>query len=264
MREAREAGVTPDRLRSADLDAPFHGVRTRGVDLTLVENRCRAYLTLMSSEAYFSHTTAAMLWGIPLLRGLPIVSPAAAWADVAESLGVDDLVAAGEAAITGNPIRDRPPIASLEELAAIAQQRRGTAGARARAQALRLMKNGALSRPESLTRLLLVRAGVPHPLINPSIFDDRGAFVAMPDLAWPEYKVALEYEGDHHREVKRYRTDIARVERLVDHGWLVVKVSADDLFDEPRALVERVVRRLVSRGWTPGRIHLAQIGHYQR
>jgi len=77
-------------------------------------------------------------------------------------------------------------------------------------------------------------------------------------------KVALEYEGDHHRGVRQFRDDIRRIERLADNGWLVIKVSADDVFDRPRELVDRVVRRLASRGLSARGIRLPLDGVFVR
>lgn len=78
--DALERGVTPARLRAADLQAPFRGVRTVGratvegdmwaqARAELVE-RCRAYLTVGPADAVFSHVTAARLHGIPVPRAL--------------------------------------------------------------------------------------------------------------------------------------------------------------------------------------------------
>lgn len=64
--DGREAGLTLGRLRSGDLAAPFHGVRVAATrDLALVE-RCQAYATRMRPGQFFSHLTAARLWGAPL------------------------------------------------------------------------------------------------------------------------------------------------------------------------------------------------------
>ncbi|TBN57284.1 hypothetical protein EYE40_07660 [Glaciihabitans arcticus] len=120
-----------------------------------------------------------------------------------------------------------------------------------------------MSRPESLSRLLFDRAGLPEALINTPVYDDRGAFLAMPDESWPEFRVAYEYEGDYHREVGQFRRDLGRVERLIDHDWAVTKASADDLYGAPIALVQRVARRLTRAGWT-GRPILRQLGNFRR
>jgi len=42
-------------------------------------------------------------------------------------------------------------------------------------------------------------------------------------------KIALEYEGDHHRTDRRqFRRDIRRFEALADMGWLTIRVTAED------------------------------------
>jgi hypothetical protein len=127
-----------------------------------------------------------------------------------------------------------------------------------------LVREGPFSRPESLLRYFVGWAGVPEPEINPSLVDERGSFLAMPDLAWPEFMFATEYEGDHHRGIDQYRRDIRRIEVLIDAGWSVMKVSADDLFDHPGELVARVQRRLAARGWVGPRRDLRRIGHVRR
>jgi very-short-patch-repair endonuclease len=64
--EARAAGVARRRLAGADVGHPFRGVYTQGVDLTDLVQRCLALRPSMRSDQWFSHRTAARLWGIPL------------------------------------------------------------------------------------------------------------------------------------------------------------------------------------------------------
>jgi len=295
---ARGLGFERGKLRSKQLARPFHGVRAP-VSTNLVEH-CRAYAARMNPAHAFSHTTAAALWGMPLplylddeavhvsapapLRapegkrvaghrvrglvardrwGLRVTSPALTWVQLSETLAWHDLAAAADFAITGSPFNNVLPIATLAELTA-AHDEGPSRGRRVRAAALPFLQEGALSRPESLTRILLVQSGIPSPQVNPSIVDDRGSFVAMPDLAWPKYAFAIEYEGDHHRDVRQFRRDIRRIEVLADLRWSVMKVSADDLFDRPEELVARVRQRLTARGWTPARIDLRQVVHFRR
>jgi len=284
--------LTAGQLRSRALQTSFRGVRSIGLDLASLEHRCLAYAARMKPDAAFSSVTAALLWRMPLPlavgaeplhvtvptpgrapRGdgvighrsswlettqrmrLRCTSAVSTWCDLASALTVPDLIAVGDYVLTGDPYKDVLPLATVDELRAAVELRTGTAGHRARVSALARIEQGPLSRPESLLRLLVLDAGLPHPLINESVSDERGSFLAMPDLSWPGLKVALEYEGDHHRGTGQFRRDIRRVERLVDYGWIVVKASADDLFDLPGELVARVARRLRSRGWV-GRIRL--------
>jgi len=249
----------------------------------------------MSRHHVFSHLTAAQIWGIPLpltvddgtihvcapaparaptgkavtghrfeiaaehIRergGLRLTSPALTWAHLSELLEPHDLVAAGDFVVTGNPFNNVLPLGEHADLEAIHNGGAPRRGRRNRETALPMVQEGALSRPESVLRYWILRAGAPAPQVNPSIVDGRGSFIAMPDLAWPEYTFAIEYEGDHHRSVRQYRRDVRRIEVLVDAGWSVMKVTADDLFGRPDETVARVLRRLETRGWrrTPSRL----------
>ncbi len=133
---AREAGVSPGRLRGRDLDRPFHGVRSPAGSGATVLERCVALNQRMQPGQFFSHSTAAALWGVPLgsahtaeaplhvtalspvrpprcrgvvghemlpgtaasvMRfGLPVANPALTWLQLAASFDLGDLVAAGD------------------------------------------------------------------------------------------------------------------------------------------------------------------------
>ena len=67
VEQGRAHGLGTERLRSGDLARPFHGVRSSADASTLLD-RCRSYAKRMRSSEFFSHLTAAELWGIPLPR----------------------------------------------------------------------------------------------------------------------------------------------------------------------------------------------------
>jgi hypothetical protein len=130
------AGLSEKRMRGPDLERPFHGLRQKRVLHPSVLQRCRAYAVRMPDTQAFSHTTAALLWGLPLparwetdarlhvtafgggsrprsagvvghegdgagkgirtLLGLRVVDPVTAWLQLAPMLALDDLVAAGD------------------------------------------------------------------------------------------------------------------------------------------------------------------------
>jgi hypothetical protein len=52
---------------------------------------------------------------------------------------------------------------------------------------------------ESRLRLILVFGGLPRPVSQFVVRDRTGMFVARVDLVYPEQRLAIEYEGDHHR-----------------------------------------------------------------
>lgn len=282
VREARALGVARDRLTALDLRAPFHGVRAR-VDTAAddVLARCRIYEPRLTSAQFFSHTTAAALWGLPLptvdstslhvstrppgreprtrgvrghrldlpiehltLRhGLPVPTPAETWAQLGALHRVDDLVAVGDAILT----RRLAERADLEE-AAQRLARRGMSGFR---EALPLLRAGAESPRETIVRLILERAGLPEPELNRDLRDEEGRFVARLDLAYPAYRVAVEYDGRQHAELAQFRRDADRWPAIAAQGWLLVRVVDHHLEDPTRSVVAPVDRALRSRGWRP-------------
>jgi very-short-patch-repair endonuclease len=58
-----------------------------------------------------------------------------------------------------------------------------------------------------------------------------GRFVAKLDFAWPGMRVGVEYDGLHHAGGRFLRVDRARMNRLLDAGWLVLTLTASDLAD---------------------------------
>jgi very-short-patch-repair endonuclease len=68
--QAAEHGLSRGRMRAADLDRPFRGVRSAGLDLDDLVQRCRAAVVFMNDREAFSHSTALGLWNAPLPAGL--------------------------------------------------------------------------------------------------------------------------------------------------------------------------------------------------
>ncbi len=77
-----------------------------------------------------------------------------------------------------------------------------------------------------------------------TVRDDEGGFVARVDLAFPEHRLAVEYDGAWHGQAGQLARDRRRPNRLTATGWRVLFVTAADLRD-PDALVARVAAALV-------------------
>ncbi|WP_188741419.1 hypothetical protein [Agromyces bauzanensis] len=190
--------------------------------------------------------------------GLRVVDPASAWVQCAARLSLDDLAAAADFLLTGTqPLDGRAPRCTRDDLAAAIERHAGCRGATLLRQALELARSGPLSRRESLLRLDLLRGGLPEPECNHRVLGPDGSLVAMIDLAYPSYRVGLEYQSDLHRPAAAFRRDIGRLERLSDVDWMIVQVTSDDVSADgavrnSAALQERVARRLRARGWRPG------------
>lgn len=302
--QARAAGVDSGRLYRGDLTAPFYGVRIQHqtiartdatghdtFDATVGEVRALAlaYATRMRPVEFFSHLTAAQLWGAPTprapgalldvavfgmdplprcrgvrghradrrltttttLNGLRVASPASVWASLGV-LPVEDLVVMGDYFCREwregflRPDPGRPPLTTRTRLAAALDAGRRVGAARLRT-ALGMIREDSWSPRESLCRILLTTAGLPEPMLNLDIDGPLG-FLACIDLAYPQYRVAIEYQGQHHGA--RYAKDIERFEALRAAGWIVIQVSSA-LLARPSDLVDRVRQALISRGWRP-------------
>ncbi|GAA2749596.1 uncharacterized protein DUF559 [Amnibacterium kyonggiense] len=269
-------------MRSRRFAQPYRGVRTSG-PLATVLDRARAYAQKMRPEAFFSHVTAAVLRGIwlplvlersellhvsvpPTVRaprdrlvkghhlvpragqvtlhlGLRVADEIETWCQLAQILGLEDLVVAGESLLAKN--RRRPRRVWELEAAVRAGDRPRQALLNA---ALPLLREGVRSAMETRLRRLLVAAGLPEPLINQEIFDAAGRRVGECDLVYPVQKVVVEYEGSQHFDEQATLDDIEKYERLQDLGWRVIRVTKDDMRMRSTQTVERVRRALVQRG----------------
>jgi very-short-patch-repair endonuclease len=69
--------------------------------------------------------------------------------------------------------------------------------------------------------------------------------VARVDFAWPERRVAVEYDGAWHAEPGRFARDRQRLNRLQAAGWRVVFVTAADLY-RPDELLARIAAALAA------------------
>lgn len=202
----------------------------------------------VAGHAYRMTPGAIEQWPVVLAttgerRFVPVLSEPWLFSTLASMLSVDDLVAVADALRTRAAAESRPSDLS----AALAEGRRGSARA---ARALALSVVGARSRPESLMRLVVSRAGLPYPDVGHTI--SAHGWTATPDLAWPAYRVLIEYEGDHHRtDARQFVHDLRRFERYRDTGWVALRATKLDLFEHPNEFMHRVEGRLRERGWRP-------------
>jgi hypothetical protein len=100
----------------------------------------------------------------------------------------------------------------------------------------------AQSPPETRLRLLLHRSSLPTPVAQ-YIVEADGRFVARVDFAWPDRRLALEYDGAWHGEPGQLAKDRRRLNRLTAADWRVRFVTAADMY-RPDALVDDIRRAL--------------------
>ncbi|OBH07700.1 hypothetical protein A5696_22085 [Mycobacterium sp. E2699] len=110
----------------------------------------------------------------------------------------------------------------------VADRYKGRRNIRRARRALALVDAGAQSPRETWLRLVVIEAGYPPPQTQIPVHGEYGELVAVVDLGWEDRKIALEYEGDHHRTDRRQlRRDIERYEALDTTGWITIRVAAD-------------------------------------
>ncbi len=181
---------------------------------------------------------------------VPLVDEPLTLLTCATQLAQPDLVALADAMLWRATVERRPdPMVVALELA------HGRPGFARLARAAPLRRAGVRSRAETLLRLMVASAGLPEPVVaHPVRSTERSpeTWRAEADLAWPQFGVLVEYEGDEHRTSRRrFTTDVRRFERYADEGWRAVRATRDDVFDDPRELMSRLERRLRQGGWRP-------------
>jgi hypothetical protein len=175
------------------------------------------------------------------VAGLPVTTPARTAYDLGRQLPREQAIARLDALMHATPF-------SIEDVLLLAKRYAGARGVRRLRAALPLVDGGAASPKETWLRLVLIDAGLPTPTTQIPVLDGYWP-VAWVDMGWAEYKVAAEYDGDHHRTDRRvYRKDQRRLRKLEALGWIVIRVIAEDTRDD---VVQRARAALLARGWRP-------------
>lgn len=280
-RDAIAAGlVTPDNLRSRAWQRVFRGIYA-DASLTLThQTRCAAAIAFLAPEAIVAGRSAATLYGVEvgaptdpvellvpptvsrcrhagvvvhrasvdatdrrLLGRIPVTSPVrtcwdlACWLDPVEAVvWIDRMVARGRVTTADlSDWLDRPLVG-------------GRRGRRRFERVLSLTDARAESPQESRLRVRLTLAGLRPPAVQHEIYDDDGRFVARVDLAWPQRKVAVEYDGLWHvGSAAQIHADRRRLSALASRGWTVIIVTSARLRDDFAGLTAELRSALRSR-----------------
>jgi predicted transcriptional regulator of viral defense system len=164
-----------------------------------------------------------------LVDGIPVTTTARTLFDLAGRRNGDQVL---DLAIE-NALRRK--LTSVPELEATLDRlaRRGRPGsAPFRAAVERRRADDALteSEAERLIVRLLVTQGLPTPVLQHAIRDRAGRLVARVDLAYPDLKIAIEYDSyAHHVSREALVRDSTRRNAVVALGWLPITATAADL-----------------------------------
>ncbi|MTB88892.1 DUF559 domain-containing protein [Aeromicrobium senzhongii] len=277
LAEAQAQGLTRRALGGARFVRVFRGVYAHA-DLPLgLREQLLAALLAGPADAVVSHRTALAWYGLELsggadgrihlstrlnavcreerirvhrrlhpissrdLRAIPATSPERTFVDCAAQFTLVQSVAAADWLIAQK-------LTTAQRLMAYCETRHldGVVAAR---RALGHVGPDSRSPMESFVRLLMQLAGLPTPVCNFDVHDAEGIFLACTDFAWPEFKVAVEYDGRWHDEPRQRVRDRDRREYLEAQGWSVVVLVDRDL-RVPLDMVRRIHRRLTAHGHT--------------
>ncbi|MFL6083420.1 MAG: hypothetical protein ACJ74F_09465 [Mycobacterium sp.] len=93
---------------------------------------------------------------------------------------------------------------------------------------------------ESEARLAMLDGGLPPPVLQHEIVDRNGRTWRV-DFAWPERRVAVEYDGfDWHSDPEQLRRDRQKRAALQEMGWTVASIVADDVRRRSWDMVRRI------------------------
>lgn len=277
--EAHRLGVTTDQLRSSRYRHVLHDVYASSELSDSIDTRCDAAALVLPTSAVFCGVTAARLYGVPVpdrdlrvhaavppsaptvprikqlkvhgysippghlreFKGRRLVSPERLLLELAAALPRIDMIVAGDHLLRHRLTAREEIIGFLE----LAHRRRGVRRVRL---ALPHLDERSDSPPETRLRILIVDAGLPRPLANQDVLNEWGVWLARPDLSYPALKIAIQYEGAHHQQdYEQYSYDIERDGRLIEHGWIVIRVNREGLFRHPATVLTRIRKALAQR-----------------
>jgi hypothetical protein len=270
-RSARADGITEWQLRHSEIlhtSRDTYLPRAAAADL---RQRIDAILLGAPASALLSHLTAAAVWGlqVPLvprdervhltvppgsrvrsrrdrhvhcsvvpapetrgLAGLAVTSPSRTWIDLAAVVPVAALLAVTDQML----LRGFP----AEAFPRILDRSRGRRGVHRARSVLPCADALAGSPMESVLRWLIHEAGLPRPVLQHVIRDDEGSFLGQVDLAWPDHRVVVEFDGDLHRERRVFVNDLRRQNGIVLAGWQMLRFTSADVLGRPSAVLSMI------------------------
>lgn len=275
--------VVDRRRRSGQWERVSRGASVLASDRLTPQVRALARIVAaherMASPHWFSHESAALVWGLPVWRtpsmthvrqpGRPsgrrdrtVLRHSgevdAAHLTVVGDLPVTDLVqtmvdcARALSPLAGLVVADAALRAGADRQAALTMldELRGRRGVTRAMTVVDLADDGAESPGETVTRFILLRAGLPRPQTQVPVETRLGVFWS--DIGWEPWRALLEYDGR-----AKYRTgadliaEKRRQDAILEARWQMLRVTTEDIAG-PRALVGR------ARNMLPSGVQLVQ------
>ena len=273
--EGIAAGLTPRILRGPRFRTIFRSVYVASTSPPSPRLRVQAALKLFDDLAWASHASAARIheipiptiadehvsvpqakhrrhhpgvrthvgqpWHVTTTAGVRVSTPLQTFVELAEILGLVDLVVVGDHLVRRTSLTP----AQLIDFCARSRHR----AARRAAKAASYVRDDVDSPMETRLRMLIVLAGLPEPRVNLTLRTGDGEVLRKYDLSYPESKVVIEYDGRLHVErIEQWESDLVRREAIDQADWRILIVVSSGIYKTPGDTLARIHRLLLARG----------------
>jgi very-short-patch-repair endonuclease len=230
----RRRGVLSGYSAAELLDASC-GPRDAPAELTVPGGRVHPHTGLEL------HGDALLRRDVQTVRGVHLTTPLRTAYDLAR--WCDELV---EAVVAVDRLSNKAGFAP-EEVLRMAERYPRARGRKRLPRVVDLADRRAGSPMETRLRLVLVLRGLPRPEVQWVVQDERRRLAVWLDLAYPEHKIGIEFEGDEHTKPERVLRDNARGTDLVDDGWRLYRFTKHEVYGEPDEIAAKIDRALSVR-----------------
>lgn len=216
----------PGTVASHRSAAVLYGLAGGSTDL--IEITCRRWRRSRHANLIAHETVALDPCDVTTKNGIPSTTVERTLLDLGAVRGRVTVQMAFDRAVSTHQTTWVRVDAALARLA-----RSGRPGVRKLRAAL-ITRGHGLSTPESEreTQLLelLMESNLPSPVPQYRVTDNNGMLLARVDAAYPEHRIALEYDSDQeHTHPASLAADNARRNRLVAAGWTVIAARNEDI-----------------------------------
>jgi very-short-patch-repair endonuclease len=227
------------------------------IELPYIDRHLPSTYSLDKLHVCFTHQSArsqsrdaSMHWWshdfVPVLVGGSVrcTPPTTTWAQMARYLSINELVVLGDSMMRSDA---RQRVARFDDFEKYLMEVRRFPGRNNCMKALPLMKEGTDSSQETRLRLLLHDHHFGNCFVNYQVLDEDTQNMYLLDLAFPDKKVGLEYDGSQHfTDAQQRRNDVLKRQRFDDLGWVIIVVHKEDLIepDRTKLLVSNLLRAL--------------------
>lgn len=182
---------------------------------------------------------------VTVIGGTPVTTPRRTAFDLARRLPVVEAVVAVDALAFACGL-------APADLLAVAREHRGARGTGRLAEIVGLANPLAESPMETRVRLALVFGGLPAPVLQHPV----GPYDL--DMAYPAWRVAIEYDGRAHLTPARATRGLERQAHLTAAGWTVLRFRAGTVLHSPATIPATVRRHLAAEARRRG-VTLAEL-----